>query len=193
MKKGEKTRNAIIKSAIALFYKSGFPRTTLQQVASRAGVTQPCIYSYFQNKEALLAACCLDSAERGRIEIDKATDPFAGASLRLKHYLLENLKYGSQNPADDNVLITLFCFASSNPQLLKAFKDFNASSTQRLAILLSQGNREGAWTVDNPLVLGRQIHNFLVTEMIKMFHTPEEMPIKQRLEAFWETILKILK
>lgn len=50
------TRGEILDAARALFAELGYERTTLRNVAARAGVNQALIYHFFGNKEELLAA-----------------------------------------------------------------------------------------------------------------------------------------
>ncbi|GMM92175.1 TetR/AcrR family transcriptional regulator [Qipengyuania sp. MTN3-11] len=50
--------NRIVEVASHLFYQRGYGSCTLDNVADRLGVTKPFLYSYFKNKEAILAAIC---------------------------------------------------------------------------------------------------------------------------------------
>ena len=50
--------NRIVEVASHLFYELGYSSCTLDNVADSLGVTKPFLYSYFKNKEALLAAIC---------------------------------------------------------------------------------------------------------------------------------------
>ncbi len=46
----------ILEAALAEFSRNGFSGTSMQAIASRAGVSKPTLYQYFGNKQALLAA-----------------------------------------------------------------------------------------------------------------------------------------
>lgn len=50
--------NRIVEIASHLFYERGYSSCTLDNVADALGVTKPFLYSYFKNKEAILAAIC---------------------------------------------------------------------------------------------------------------------------------------
>lgn len=50
--------NRIVEVASHLFYQRGYSSCTLDNVADHLGVTKPFLYSYFKNKEAILAAIC---------------------------------------------------------------------------------------------------------------------------------------
>ena len=50
--------NRIVEAASRLFYERGYSSCTLDHVAAELGVTKPFLYSYFKNKESILAAIC---------------------------------------------------------------------------------------------------------------------------------------
>ena len=52
--KGEQTRQQIFQCALDLFREKGFDATTMQDVASRAGVAKGAAYYYFPSKEAII-------------------------------------------------------------------------------------------------------------------------------------------
>ena len=52
----EARRNHIIEAAIEVIAEQGFQRTTIKQIAARAGVADGTIYNYFENKQAILLA-----------------------------------------------------------------------------------------------------------------------------------------
>ena len=51
-------RERIVAAAVELFYKQGYSKTTLDQVASELQVTKPVIYAHFNSKNDLLAEIC---------------------------------------------------------------------------------------------------------------------------------------
>ena len=48
------TREQIIKGAYALFYRQGFARVTMDEIAAHAGVTKRTLYAHFDSKDTLL-------------------------------------------------------------------------------------------------------------------------------------------
>src|SRR5262245_702462 len=53
-KKGERTREHLVRTAFALFEKKGFERTTLRDIAARAKVSLGLLYRYYPSKDALV-------------------------------------------------------------------------------------------------------------------------------------------
>lgn len=54
--KAEQTRQVIFQAALALFREQGYDRTTMQEIADRAGVVKSAAYYYFPGKNAIIAA-----------------------------------------------------------------------------------------------------------------------------------------
>jgi AcrR family transcriptional regulator len=50
-------RDAVLRTAAAMFCERGYVSTQMDDVARQLGVTKPTIYYYFKNKEDVLAAC----------------------------------------------------------------------------------------------------------------------------------------
>ena len=53
MKKND-ARERLIKAAIDLFYKKGYPATTIRDIGNKANISTSVIYHYFQDKEEIL-------------------------------------------------------------------------------------------------------------------------------------------
>jgi AcrR family transcriptional regulator len=52
----EETRRLVLDTALTLFREHGFDKTTLRDIAGRAGLSPGAAYYYFKSKEALVAA-----------------------------------------------------------------------------------------------------------------------------------------
>lgn len=54
----EKTRDALLDAAEAVFYEQGVSRTSLEQIARAANVTRGAVYHHFRDKISLCEAMC---------------------------------------------------------------------------------------------------------------------------------------
>src|SRR5215469_254283 len=57
-------RSAILQAARACFLQYGYAKTSLEDIAKRANVSRPLIYTKFKNKEEIFAAVFEDMIER---------------------------------------------------------------------------------------------------------------------------------
>ena len=65
----EKTRQAVIESALDVFSEKGYAKATFDEIAARAGFTKGAVYWYFRNKADLVAALIKEYMERKRSEL----------------------------------------------------------------------------------------------------------------------------
>jgi AcrR family transcriptional regulator len=71
--KGE-TRRKIVEAAYECFWRSGFVRTSVDQIASRAGITKRTLYSHFRSKDDLLAAVLVRYGELAMERLQRIGD-----------------------------------------------------------------------------------------------------------------------
>jgi AcrR family transcriptional regulator len=60
LSKGERTRQAVMEAAHALFLEQGYAATSMRQIADRAGLALGGIYNHFASKEAIFSELILD-------------------------------------------------------------------------------------------------------------------------------------
>lgn len=60
----EKTRLAVLESALDVFSDKGYAKATFDEIAARAGFTKGAVYWYFRNKADLVAALIIEYTER---------------------------------------------------------------------------------------------------------------------------------
>lgn len=65
----EKTRLAVLESALDVFSDKGYAKATFDEIAARAGFTKGAVYWYFRNKADLVAALIIEYTERKHQEI----------------------------------------------------------------------------------------------------------------------------
>lgn len=94
------TRDRILDAAEQLFSEQGVSRTTLQHIATAAGVTRGAIYWHFDDKSALFNAMmerAILPLERARALLDHVTDD-TDPLLQLRDFMLEALGVAVSDP-----------------------------------------------------------------------------------------------
>ncbi len=95
-------RQRILEEASRLFFEKGYTTSTLDMLATRLDVTKPFIYSYFKNKQELLAVICemgikeslavLEAVQRqcgdARAELRAVVAGVAETVIRLQNYVV---------------------------------------------------------------------------------------------------------
>ena len=67
----EKTRLAVLESALDVFSDKGYAKATFDEIAARAGFTKGAVYWYFRNKADLVAVLILEYVGAKRQEVMK--------------------------------------------------------------------------------------------------------------------------
>lgn len=65
----EKTRLAVLESALDVFCEKGYAKATFDEIAARAGFTKGAVYWYFRNKADLISALITEYIQHQRSEV----------------------------------------------------------------------------------------------------------------------------
>jgi AcrR family transcriptional regulator len=60
----DEKREAVLRTAVALFLEQGYHRVTLNDVAEQLNITKPALYNYFRGKDEILFECWALGQER---------------------------------------------------------------------------------------------------------------------------------
>ena len=77
-------RERIVAAAVDLFYRQGYGKTTLEQVANELQVTKPFIYAHFASKNELLVEICSRAINLAHESLNRAMAKDASATERLE-------------------------------------------------------------------------------------------------------------
>lgn len=81
-------KEAVLRAAVDLFNERGFHATSLDDIASRLGITKPAIYHYFGNKDQVLFHGLTVGMEQLRAAVDEARTHSGGGMDRLRAFLI---------------------------------------------------------------------------------------------------------
>jgi AcrR family transcriptional regulator len=90
-------RRQLVELAEQLFAERGFARTSMEELARRAGVTKPVIYELFDSKDGLFRACVDRAIERMAASIVEAFRSETEPEARLRAGGLAFLRFARDN------------------------------------------------------------------------------------------------
>ena len=134
-------RIRILDAAERCFVRAGFHRTTMQDVASEAGMSPGNLYRYFRSKDVIVAA--LAERDRARVMSDFSqlgeADDFMGsfAALARKHL-------GDERREQAVLCLEIWAEATRNPDFAALTDVFDCDVLGRLTLLFSEAQRRGA-------------------------------------------------
>lgn len=85
--KGERTRQAIVEAAKALFYQRGYTNTSFSDIVDRTSVQRGNIYHYFKTKEDILAAVIKQRESEYKAVLSKWDKEYSNPKDRLHCYV----------------------------------------------------------------------------------------------------------
>jgi TetR/AcrR family transcriptional regulator, cholesterol catabolism regulator len=156
-------KDRILEAATGLFYERGFAGTTMEAVADRLQVTKPFIYSYFKDKNALLAAIYDRSTEplmRGLDQIlERDGPPAARFSEFIEQFARVNMQY--------RIVTTIFLREETHlsKESRRKLRTFEHSFDAKLTKLIQSGIDAGDFKVKDA-----QLASLAVGGMIRWMH-----------------------
>ena len=137
-------RQAISQAAIELFERQGFQHTTIEQIASQAGVSAPTVFKYFGNKQEIILEILHHADQRAitdtrsRIhEIDDPVEALCHLERLLTGYALEVM-----HPSLWRELLPLILFGGNN-ELPAGYRAMNDALRAEISELLRELQRAG--------------------------------------------------
>ncbi|MEN2742471.1 TetR/AcrR family transcriptional regulator [Microbacterium sp. X-17] len=107
--KSEKTREAILDAALAVFAEGGFRGGSLREIASRVGVTDPALLHHFGTKSGLLEAVLRRRDELARAQVPLET----GDPMQVVTGLIELVRFNASTPGVVDLYSTLAAEATT--------------------------------------------------------------------------------
>ncbi|MCP4006889.1 MAG: TetR/AcrR family transcriptional regulator [bacterium] len=136
----EETRRIVRECAAELFEQKGFAKTTMRELATRAGVGLGTIFKHFPDKGSLLVACYReDIGEVTRRGL--ATLPEGDLQAQLLHLTTRLYAFYAQRPALSRVLAreSTLMEGTGADEMRKLFADFLERVAELFAIAQERG------------------------------------------------------
>lgn len=164
-------RTQIIEAARKLFLEGGYDATSMDAIATEAGVTKRTAYNHFKNKESLFSAImekmCAELSQSESNESLTLTDrtPEQVLKATARKYLLDNL-----TPQAIDLVRVVVAESSRFPELGRIYWNTNPNNLKLyISEFLSEMDRQGVLSVPDP--------DLAALQFIGMFKEPYFMPL----------------
>jgi TetR/AcrR family transcriptional regulator, repressor for uid operon len=133
-------RARILDAAEHCFVRSGFHRTTMQDVAAEAGMSPGNLYRYFPSKDAIVAGL----AERDRARVTADFAEIVGADDFVEGFRALGRKHFEDEPRERAVLcLEIWAEATRNPAFSALVGEFDRDVHDRMVTLFGQAQERG--------------------------------------------------
>jgi AcrR family transcriptional regulator len=147
---GEARRRRLLEEAIRLFGKRGYEGTSLEAVATAAGVRKQTLLYYFPTKDALLGACVIETSRRVAHALTMALEAESSSSRKAEaviHALFQVTEEWPEFP--------LFIREASRlgPEVIESFAAVLEPLRVRALLFLQGGMDDGTIRRQDPALL----------------------------------------
>ncbi|ENW02099.1 TetR family transcriptional regulator [Acinetobacter calcoaceticus] len=143
-------RARILQAAKAIFLKSGYHGTSMNQIAQEAGVTKLTVYNHFQDKANLFICAITETCEESlctkQFELDASADFYQALFIVCSRAL--QIIYSPEALKLEHVLFELA--AEQSPLALQFFDASHTRLQNQLAEFLQKAAQLGFIQTDNP-------------------------------------------
>jgi len=149
--KKERTKAAILEAALKLFTKNGFENTSIDDLASAAGIGKGTVYSYFRSKSEIFLAFCEEQLVYVDRELAEKSAPGAPLLQQLLTLFMGEFRFISDNREFGRILMRETIF----PKELTVDRsgDLHDKYIELLVPLFKQAQQRGELRRDLELIL----------------------------------------
>lgn len=192
----EKTRQSLIDAAEILFLEQGVTRTSLDQVARRAGVTRGALYWHFANKVDLLAALvqrveisldlmCEDLASRYQESGWPESESLLDGVLAVLVEFFQQLRGDARHQRVLSILVNRVELVGEMADIRDVYEGKAERTVKALTTLFGGCKERGEISkACDPETAAALVHSLLVGVMMEMTCTPQRRTLKEAPELF---------
>lgn len=147
---GEARRRKLLAEAIRLFGRHGYQGTSLDAVASAAGVRKQTLLYYFPSKEALLQACVQETSRRVAQALNDALEQEASSSRKAEAVVRTVFRLAEEWPQFPQFIREA---GRLGPDVIERFAAELEPLRLRALAFLATGMRDGQIRAQDPALL----------------------------------------
>lgn len=145
MLKDTETYHKLITAAAACFAEKGFSATSVREIATRAGISQGAMYTYFKGKDELIRAIVLEEQNSALASQDIShSGSFFERVCEQVQSCISDVGY----PVTHHLWIEIMAESARNPELRETFVSSDRIMRQGLENIIKQGITAGEFSSD---------------------------------------------
>ena len=178
-------RDSILKAAWGLIRQYGYAKTTIQDIAARAGIGKGTVYLYFNSKADIMLALVDLTNDRIATDLEVISRRGAAPEERLRacilHRVMTIFDLVHRYPHGEEII------TSMKPEIVRRIDGYVQKQGALLGRILEEGCRSGDFKCDNPIATGFMLANCfeLLTPPYYRFGTRES------IERFAQAVLDL--
>ncbi|MBC7659893.1 MAG: TetR/AcrR family transcriptional regulator [Chitinophagaceae bacterium] len=146
---GSDKAHRILEAAKVLFSTEGLQNTSIEDIATRAGLGKGTVYLYFKSKDEIFSTLASSFAEELQQSLQNACNTAVPAAERLTVFIETRVRFWQRIYKDYELTITSLLETLSNPTAEAVRKRYEASDIGLIKGLLEDGRKNGEFIFDN--------------------------------------------
>lgn len=180
-------RHEIFHQVVPIFAKKGFQETSMQEIATAAGLGKSTLYDYFRTKDEILVYFFEDQLNDLTEQAQKIAMENCSADVRLRRIMEAYVESLQANKS----LFMKMMYESQRlkPESQKSIQKSRHDYQDMIRALIQEGIREGVFRKVNSLLAARLLIGTIgpVIYGSRLTGTPQEM-LKETLDIFFRGI-----
>ena len=166
--KKKNNKRAILDSAISLFNENGYEKTSIAQIARKAGVGKGTVYSYFDNKKSIIKGFCEYELEKVHYQLIAQSNRDASVLEQMLIIYMTEFQHVTQNREFGRLYMREALFPDDDD--LKTTTDLDEKYFDVLFPILENGQKRGELRKDLELLhITAQFYSlFIIIIIVRM-------------------------
>ncbi len=181
-------RTAIVDAVVHVLTHEGAERLTMDRVATEAGVAKGTLYSYFQDKQDLIAAAVEAKLEPLRTELATVFESDLGPRDKLIELLRRYLTFFDRE--HDSLRVLLFERHKSHHPVERHKSSRYRALVDRMEHLIAQGVARGEFRPVDPAKVGAMIIDASLSVVIRRLAEGERSDVDADLALLVDVFLR---
>jgi AcrR family transcriptional regulator len=159
--KKQNNKRAILDSAISLFNENGYEKTSIAQIARKAGVGKGTVYSYFHNKKSIIKGFCEYELEKIHHQLIAQSNRDSSILEQMLIIYMTEFQHVTQNREFGRLYMREALFPDDND--LNSATDLDDKYFDVLFPILEKGQERGELRQDlQPLHITAQFYSLFI-------------------------------
>lgn len=143
----ESKRDMILEAARELFFHYGFKKTTMQDIAGKAGIAVGTLYNLFKNKEEVVAACAASCKKEGIGKMEEMASSSMAPDEKIRQIIMAknvSLYETFKETPHGLELVTVVI-----PQAKDIFEELFEREREVITSVMNEGVKEGLFDIED--------------------------------------------
>jgi len=189
MSKDTETYHKLLTAAVACFAEKGFSATSVREIATRAGISQGAMYTYFKSKDELIRQIVLEEQQSA---LTSQTEPYSGSHFQRLSKVISSCISNVGYPVTHHLWVEIIAESARNPELRDVFISSDKIMRQGIADIIENGIKAGEFRQDLRLEETTIILFALIDGLISRKAINPAFSLASDLPIFPELLRKIL-